>query len=106
MFYFISSGINILFSCQFCIIIVLVPTVTKVLLFKFHFNLFAFYFFSSRINIFFFSILYNNCKLRVLFCLNCFEVPETLIIGIVFIFMLLIQINQTYLINRINRKLN
>ena len=38
----------------------------------------------------FFSILYNY---HVLFVL---EVSETLIIGFVFIFMLLFQINQTY----------
>ena len=38
----------------------------------------------------FFSILYNY---RVLFVL---EVSETQIIGFVFIFMLLFQINQTY----------
>ena len=40
-FYFISSCINILFTSQSCIIIVLVSTVTTVLLFKFHYNLYA-----------------------------------------------------------------
>ena len=33
---------NISFSFYFCIIIVLVPTVTKFLLFKFHFNVYAY----------------------------------------------------------------
>ena len=46
--------------------------------------------FKSHTYFVFFSILYNY---RVLFVL---EVSETLIIGFVFIFMLLFQINQTY----------
>ena len=46
--------------------------------------------FKSQEYFVFFSILYNY---RVLFVL---EVSETLIIGFVFIFMLLFQINQTY----------
>ena len=44
-----------------------------------------------------FSILYNNRLSCVYYlCLNWFEVSETLIIGFVFIFMLLFEINQTY----------
>ena len=44
-----------------------------------------------------FSILYNNRLSYVYYlCLNWFEVSETLIIGFVFIFMLLFEINQTY----------
>ena len=89
-FYFISSCINILFTSQFCIIIVLVPTVTTVLLFKFHFNLYA----SITFQVLF---SFQFCIIIVFYsCLYYFEVSETLIIGFVFISMLLFQINQTY----------
>ena len=41
-----------------------------------------------------FSILYNNRLSYVFYlCLNYFEVSEALIIGFVFIFMLLFEIN-------------
>ena len=81
-----------MFTSQLCIIIVLVPTVTTVLLFKFHFNLYASMAFQVvRINILF---SFQFCIIILFYAY--FEVSETLIIGFVFIFMLLFQINQTY----------
>ena len=87
-----------MFPFQFCMIIVLVPpTITKVLLFKFHLICMHLFLFKSYKYFVLFSILYNN-RLSYAFylCLNCFEVSETLIIGFVFIFMLLFEVNQTY----------
>ena len=58
--------------------------------------MFLFHFKSNQYFVFF-SFLYNNRLSYVFYsCVNCIEVSETLIIGFVFIFMLLLQIYQTY----------
>ena len=86
-----------MFSFQFCIIIVLVATVTKFYCLNFIFICMHSFLFKSYEYFVFVSIL-CNARLSYEFysCLNCFEVSENLIIGFVFIFMLLFQINQTY----------
>ena len=91
---FISFRMNILFSFQFCIIIVLVPTVKKVYCLNLILICMHLFVFKSYKYFVFFSILYDNRLSNVFYSyFNCFEVSETLNIGFVFA---LFQINQTY----------